>query len=316
MARKVRNTYPRGEDISGEISQEQENKVALYARKSKADSESMEAQVHMLREYVRTKTSYQIYHIYIDDGYTGIDFQRPAFKQMIEDMKTRKFQFILVKDSSRIGRNHLEVGRYMEEIFPKNHVKLLAINEQCSNGDTGYLVKSFLNIIHEQYSRDLSRKLSSAFHVRQMDGKYIGTFAPYGYRKDPANRGRLVIDEEAAPVIQELFLLRNQGEKNDTIVELFNKRGILSPMAYRYEKGIVHNGKYKDALWKTSTIDGIYRNPVYYGHMVQGKTRQSLVEGQVRHKKAKGAWITVRGTHPALVAYEENSTISSDFKSR
>lgn len=310
MARKARNTYPVKVDICKEASTSP-YMAALYARKSKADEESMEAQVHILENYVRTKTNYQIYQIYTDNGYSGVDFQRPAFMQMIEDMKNQKFQIILVKDSSRIGRNYLEVGIYIEEMFPKYHIQVIAINEQYEKNQMTSYLQPFINIMNEQYSKDLSRKLSSAFRMRQVSGNYIGSFAPYGYYKDSKNRGKLLIDEEVAPIVQELFRRKNKGEKNVAIVESFNKRGIPSPMAYRYEKGYVHISRYKDILWKCSTIDTIYQNPVYYGHMIQSRTRQSLAEGERRHRTKKGEWVVVKGTHPALVNHEENSPIST-----
>lgn len=304
MARKARNILTE-ELVYEESEQEPKHYTAIYARKSLDDKESLDIQIRMLREYVDESEDLILYQVFSDNGFSGVNFERPAFLRMIEEMKLGKFKTIVVKDGSRLGRNYLEAGAYMENIFPQYDIRFISVNDrydssraECRQDGISLPLK---NIMNEQYSKDLSRKLSPAFRIRQMEGKFIGGFTTYGYLKDKKDRNKLVVDMDAAPIVHRIFQSKAEGMSDGAIARELNVEGILSPFAYRYAKGLVKAEKYRDMPWKRGTISQIISNPIYLGNMVQGRTRQSLSMHEEKHRTPENEWIVVEGTHEAII---------------
>ena len=319
MARKSRII----DEIEPVLDQSTVNKktyAAVYTRKSLEDDSSLEIQVAMLTDYVREAEDLTLYKVYSDNGFTGINFDRPAFKQMIEDMEAKKFSTIVVKDGSRLGRNYLEAGAYMETVFPAHGIRFISVNDHYDSADIrskrdGISIP-LKNIMNEQYSKDLSRKLTSAFRTKQMAGDFIGAHAPYGYKKDEKNCNKLIIDPETAPIVQRIFKRKMEGYSDGAIAKELNEEGILSPFAYRYSKGLVKAPKYKDMGWKKGTIPQLLANGMYQGHMMQGRHRQSLSRHETEHKTPENEWIVVKDTHEVIVSEEEFNTVQEIMKVR
>ena len=198
---KKRYRYTSGED---------ENKnwtAALYVRLSvedgdKGESNSVINQKQLLSDYISENNDFNFYDYYVDDGYSGTDFDRPAFKRLLDDMKNKKFNTIIVKDLSRLGRNYIEVGNYIEQIFPLFNIRFIAINDNIdSYGDptsVNNVIVPFKNLINDEYCRDISNKIRSVLTMKKRRGEYVAAFTPYGYIKDPKDNHHLIIDEEAA----------------------------------------------------------------------------------------------------------------------
>ncbi|RDY32009.1 recombinase family protein [Lachnotalea glycerini] len=304
MARHVRNVLL-DEELDDKQVRDTKAIAAIYARKSVDDKDSLEMQIEMLKEYVYESEDLVLYNIYSDNGFTGTNFDRPAFVKMIDEMKLGKFNTIVVKDGSRLGRNYLEAGLYMESTFPMYNVRFISVNDHYDSEDIGCekdgISVPLKNIMNEQYSKDLSRKLSSAFRVRQMEGKFIGGLTTYGYLKYEKDRNKLVIDEDVAPIIRMIFQSKLEGMSDGAIANELNDKEVLSPFAYRYSMGLVKAEKYKNIPWRRGTIVQMLTNPIYVGHMVQGRNRQSLSMHEKKHRTPENEWIVIENTHDAIV---------------
>jgi len=294
--------------------------TAIYARKSIEDDSSLEIQIAMLNDYINTQDDFVLYKVYSDNGFTGTNFDRPGFKQMIEDMEAGKFTAVIVKDGSRLGRNYLEAGVYMENVFPAYNIRFISVNDHYDSEDLkckrDTISIPLKNMMNEQYSKDLSRKLTSAFRAKQHAGEYIGAYAPYGYSKDTGNCNNLVVDEETASVVKRLFQMKKDGVSDCEIAKILNNESVLSPYAYRYEKGLVKADKFKGMPWKKGSIAQILVNQMYLGNMVQGRSKQSLSNREVQHKRPENEWIIVENTHEALVSKETFDEVQCIIKLR
>lgn len=324
MARKARN-HPIPRDNMQENGANEPKKkikearflVALYIRLSKEDSgkknqNTVENQIALLEDYVKDKPDMEIYDIYIDNGFSGTNFQRPAFHKMMEDVGKNVINCIVVKDLSRFGRSYLEIGDYLEKIFPFLNIRFISVTDNFDtfalaargNGVSQGIEIPLKNIINEVYAKDISRKVGSALENKKKRGLCHGGMAPYGYAKSKTEKGKYEVDEEAAKVVRYIFELRAQGYGYSSIVKLLNEKGIKSPSAYRFEKGIVKNEQMKDVLWKIYAIEDMLRDEVYLGSMVRGKTHSALYKGEKRHHVPREDWIVVPGTHEAIVSKE------------
>lgn len=325
MARKARNhPVPRNMTVSTKaesqtsVSADRFN-AALYIRLSKEDGgkdnqNTVENQRALLEEFVTEQQDVRIYNIYEDNGFSGTNFARPAFQRMMEDVKAGKVNCIIVKDLSRFGRSYLEVGNYIEKIFPFLKVRFISVTDRfdtyvLSETDSGTIVPNGIdiplkNIINEIYAKDISKKVGTALDIRKREGKYGGGVAPYGYKKSATVQGKYEVDEEAAEVVRYIFRLRKEGKGYCTIVKILNEKGIKSPSAYRFEKGIVKDARIKDVIWKTYAIMDMLCDEVYLGNMVRGKTRSAMHKGEKRHRVPKSEWIVVPGTHEPIIDRE------------
>lgn len=319
MARTVRKIpVPRGKECFA-IGEQSADTVAaryrtgLYLRLSREDggrenSHTVENQKALLLQYVAGQEDMELAETYIDNGYSGTNFERPAFRKMLEDIKAGKINCVVVKDLSRLGRSYLESGRYIETVFPLFHTRFVAVNDGfdslSADRDENGVAVPLKNIINEIYARDISKKVSVSLELQKNAGRHGGGFAPYGYRKSTTQKGRYEVDGEAAQVVGRIFEMRAQGLGYSAIARRLNEEGIKSPSAYRYEKGVADNEKLRDAPWKRDVIRSMVRDEVYLGSMVRGKTRSAFYRGEKRHAVPKEQWVTVRGTHEPLVTEE------------
>ena len=318
MARTKRKTNPLVQEVESSAPARKAYKTAAYVRLSVEDSgkpgaDTIEGQKALLTSFIESKSDMELVSLFCDNGRTGTDFDRPQFEKMMDEVRRGRIDCIVVKDLSRFGRNYKETGNYLERIFPFLGVRFIAVNDNfdtltAERTQDGYIVP-LKNLINEVYSKDISKKSASALHVKQQNGEFIGAWAPYGYSKDPDNKHHLVINEETAPVVQQIFRLRCEGISVVQIGRRLNDAGILSPSAYLYETGEVKTEKYKGVLWHTQIIKSILAHPVYIGHMVQGRKRQSFYEGKRQTYVDEADWIIVRNTHEPIIDEETFETV-------
>ena len=287
--------------------------VAVYLRLSredgdKSESDSIANQRLLIENYLSDKPSLQFFREYVDDGYTGSNFERPGFIKMMEDIKRQKVNCIIVKDLSRFGRNYIEVGRYIEKKFPAMGIRFIAINDQYDNakesGDAEQIIVPFKNLINDAYCRDISIKVRSQLDVKRKNGKFIGSFAAYGYLKDPKDKNHLIVDEYAAEIVQLIFNLKLDGFSALAIAEELNKMGFLPPMEYKRMLGYNYNSGFRTSTtpsWGAKSVIRILENELYTGVMVQGKNQK--INYKVKQSRAVSSeqWIRVQDTHEAII---------------
>ncbi|GHU87726.1 resolvase [Clostridia bacterium] len=309
MARKSRKTG--AEQAAPETSEVTYN-TALYVRLSvldsgKKDGESIINQQDMLERYVSERPEFTLKAVYVDNGETGVDFLRPAWNDLMSECKAGRINAIVLKDLSRLGRNYIETGEYLEKILPLLGVRLIAVNDQYDNlhlTNNERLMSNLKNLVNDIYAKDISLKSSAALAIKQKNGEFIGDYAAYGYLKDPADKHRLVVDPETAPIVRQIFQWKVEGVGTSQICRRLNDAGILSPLRYRLEKGIVKSEKYRTNVWQVHTIQIILKNPVYLGHIAQGKHVGALCEGKGRSRAKADDWIIVPNMHEPIVTQE------------
>lgn len=289
-------------------------KTALYARLSvedngKEDGESLENQIDLLKAFVKGKKEFEDWKLYTDNGVTGTVFNRPAFNEMIEDMKAGKIQCIIVKDLSRLGRNYLEAGSYIEQIFPFYHLRFISVldgydsfAEDATDIETMMPVK---NLMNDFYAKDISRKVCSTFRAQQNKGMYIGSFAPLGYKKDPDDMYHLVIDPETADLVKSIFSWKLQGKSLGKIVRMLNDSGVPTRFRRLYEDGLVQSTRYKNSLWTRKNVKALLTNEVYIGCIVSGKEVSYLAEGYHKKKNDPERWIRHKNMHEPIISEKE-----------
>ncbi len=304
-----------------------EYKVAIYCRLSKEDgmnteSASIATQKSILTDYVKQK-GWQLVKTYVDDGYSGTNFDRPDFQNMIKDIENGLINCVITKDLSRLGRNYLDCGLYLEVFFPENNVRYIAVNEGVDTLDKSAMdITPFRNILNEMYSADVSVKVKSAYRARFQQGKFMGTSAPYGYVKDPADRNHLLIDEKVAHVVREIFDLALAGDGIAKIRHYINKQHILRPAAYAvtkgdtgYERYFVNNEENR-YIWSENSIRSILRSPVYAGNLVGYKRIAPNMKSKKRPSKLPEEWEVIPNTHEGIVTQEEFDIVQRMVTSR
>ena len=285
--------------------------TGIYVRLSvednnrKEDSDSIEMQKYMLQKYVNEQPDLRVYSLYCDNGRTGTNFDRPEFERLMDDVRAGKVDCIVVKDLSRLGRNYIETGHYMEKIFPFLGVRFIAVNDDYDSltGQNGNdLIVSLKNLINDIYAKDISKKSGSALAVKQRNGEFIGAYPPYGYLKDKDDNHRLVPDPGAAHIAHQIFLWKAEGLGNNIIARRLNEMGAPSPAKYRYLSGILKKEPTgSGALWQGQSIKLITSNLMYAGHMAQGKSKKSLYDGQPITMIPHSDWVVVRDTHEPII---------------
>lgn len=258
--------------------------------------------------YIDTQPDMQFCGLYCDNGRTGTNFQRPEFDRLMDDVRAGKIDCIIVKDLSRFGRNYKETGNYLERIFPYLDVRFVAVNDSfdtvSSSQNKDYIVP-LTNILNETYSRDISRKVSTAIMIMELQGNFHGPAAPYGYMKSPKNHNKLEVNPETAPIVKSIFKMRLEGMGYRRIACTLNDDGVSAPGAYLYRMGFSQKESYRDALWTTWNIKTILNNEVYLGHLVQGKrTQQSYKQARKDRYAPPEEWRVARNTHEPLVSEE------------
>lgn len=285
--------------------------AGIYVRLSKDDerageSLSIENQKLILTKYV-AEQGWNIVDIYVDDGYSGTSFDRPAVTRLLEDAKAGKINLIIVKDLSRFGRNYIQVGQYIDYIFPTYNIRFIALNDNVdtANKDTTAMdMLPIMNVFNEWHAANTSKKIKAVIEANCKAGKYRTTFAPYGYFKGDDENHLPVVDEPAASVVRRIFQMRSQGISPRHIADTLNNEGIPIASDYLYAKMGKPNPRRTSHLWCAERIRAMLNNPTYLGHLVQMKTTTVSYKNHKNVKKDPSEWIIVENTHEPLVSQE------------
>lgn len=267
-----------------------EYRAAIYLRLSKDDgdlslsggkneSNSIASQRLLIKDFLKQHPDITVYDEYCDDGFTGTNFARPRFQDMISDVKKGIVNCIIVKDLSRFGREYIESGRYIEKIFPSLGVRFIAINDNydnvADNSAANDFILPFKNLINDSYCRDISVKVRSNLDVKRRNGEFVGSRVVYGYRRSSESKNKLVVDETAAAVIKDIFRMKTEGMSAERIADSLNASGVLSPIEYKKANGSKEKyafQKHKKALWSAVAVYRVLSNEIYTGTLLQGKT--------------------------------------------
>lgn len=295
-------------------SADKENIAVMYLRLSKEDGEKIESnsisnQREIINSYVK-RNQITMVKEYVDDGYSGANFERPNFKEMIKDAYDKKFDTIIVKDLSRFGRDYIEAGKFIQRIFPENGIRFISVNDNYDSksadmNDT-HLILPIKNFINDSYCRDISNKVKSSQKIKREKGDFISAFAPYGYKKSDENKNKLVVDEQAAPNIKNIFDMKLMGYSSKAIADELNHLGVLTPRKYKESQGLKCNGfqNIKGGNWSAKAVNRIIENEVYIGNTLQGKSITLNYKNKKQIEKEKEEWIRVEDTHEAIISKE------------
>lgn len=286
---------------------------ASYVRLSQDDGDKEESnsilnQKSLIRDFMHKHPEYTLVREYADDGYSGVNFDRPAFQEMMDDVKAGRINCIIVKDLSRFGRNYIETGKYLEQVFPFLGVRFIAINDNVDTGrsqtDAEQFVLPFKNLFNDSYCKDISTKVRSQLAIKRKNGDFVGSFACYGYMKDPADHNRLIIDPEAAEIVRSIFTWKIQGLSAERIADKLNSQGVACPMEYKRGQGLKVSTNFRTndrAKWSPVTVLRILKNEVYVGVTTQGKVTTPSYKIKRLVEKPESEWDRVEGTHEAII---------------
>lgn len=295
-------------------SADKENIAVMYLRLSKEDGEKIESnsisnQREIINSYVK-RNQITMVKEYVDDGYSGANFERPNFKEMIKDAYDKKFDTIIVKDLSRFGRDYIEAGKFIQRIFPENGIRFISVNDNYDSksadmNDT-HLILPIKNFINDSYCRDISNKVKSSQKIKREKGDFISAFAPYGYKKSDENKNKLVVDEQAVPNIKNIFDMKLMGYSSKAIADELNHLGVLTPRKYKESQGFKCNGfqNIKGGNWSAKAVNRIIENEVYIGNTLQGKSITLNYKNKKQIEKEKEEWIRVEDTHESIISKE------------
>lgn len=286
--------------------------VGIYCRLSKDDEQNGESvsigtQRSILTEYCQ-QHGYSIYKVYIDDGYSGLNFNRPGFKELLADVERGAVNMVITKDLSRLGRDYIMTGYYSEIFFQTKGVRYIALADDVDSIKGTNEIAPFKNILNEMYARDVSKKVKNAKRQRAKQGLFIGSQAPYGYQKDPNNKNQLIIDPEPAEVVSQIFSLALDGLGSIAIASELEKRKIPTPAVYKYQHGdqrfarysSVQNGDYYS--WRSATISQILTNRVYTGELISLKTETQNCKTKQRSVVPEDQRIVTPNAHDAIIS--------------
>jgi len=282
--------------------------VALYLRLSKddggdAESNSISNQREILNRYAVEK-GFIVKNEYVDDGYSGTNFERPSLKKMVEDIEAGSIGVLLIKDLSRLGRNNALIAFYTEIFLPDHDVRLIALGDSIDTGQGDNEIMAFKSLINEYYARDISRKIRAVKQNQALKGEFGGAHAPYGYVKSPDDKHKLIPDPESAAVVRRMFGLADNGHGTQQIARIVSDDRILIPTMYKYNMLGYKSNQFDENYpydWRTSTVRRILENRVYIGDMVSHKCGNKSFKNQKLISHPESEWITVEGTHEALV---------------
>jgi DNA invertase Pin-like site-specific DNA recombinase len=308
--------------------------VAIYLRLSrddedmdggKVESNSISSQRDLIRTYIRKQPDMEIFDIYVDDGWSGANFDRPAFKRMMEDIEAGAVDCVIVKDLSRFGRDYIEAGRLIQKTFPAFSVRFIAINDNFDSLTADFnetsLVVPVKNFVNDSYCRDISNKVRSQQKVRREKGEYIGPLPIYGYQKDPDDHNHLVVDDYAASNVRKIFAWKLDGYSNQAIATKLEKMGVLSPLEYKRVRGYKCSTNFVKkvrAEWSPVAVKRILQNEMYIGTMVQGRYEKVNYKVKKVVEKPEAEWVKVENTHEAIIDKEDFAIVQRllqyDFK--
>ncbi len=286
----------------------------IYVRLSREDGDKIESdsivnQKEFIKNFLKNKPEFKLHQIRVDDGYTGVNFQRPSFIKMLDDIKAGKVNCVVVKDLSRFGRNYIEAGKYITNIFPFLNVRFIAINDNFDTADiqknnSQLIYVHFKNLMNDAYCNDISVKTRSSLDIKCRNGNFLSAYAPYGYLKSPDNKNKLIIDESVKETVSDIFNWKLAGMSALRIAERLNSLGIASPMEHKREIGIDYKSAQKThftALWSAKAVTRILRNKVYIGVLEQHKTTTPNYKIKVRTEKPKDEWIVTENSHEPII---------------
>lgn len=296
--------------------------VAAYLRLSrddgdidgsiKAESNSISSQRELIHSYVKEHKDMELFDIYVDDGYSGVTFERPEFMRMMEDIRSGKVNCVIVKDLSRLGRDYIEAGRLIQKTFPAFHVRFIAVTDNFDSYTADFNTRSLIlpvkNFMNDSYCRDISMKVKSHQKTKREQGKFIGAFAVYGYQKSREDKNKLCPDSYAAEVVRKIFAWKQEGMSTLAIAQRLNGLGILSPMEYKKSLGERFSTGFRTnitAKWSAVAVKRILTNEIYTGVMVQGKHEKVNYKVNKTVIKPKEEWVRVEGTHKAIISSED-----------
>lgn len=291
--------------------------VALYARLSIEDngdnSDSITTQLEIMEKYIATHPELKQADIYVDNGFTGTNFDRPNFQRMMNDIQQGRINCVITKDLSRLGRNYIETSELIEKIFPFLNVRYISINNQfdTANFSANMLSMALENILNDMYAKDISKKVYSALDHKMKQGQYIGNYAPYGYLKDPQDKNHLIPDPNTRDIVKMIYELRASGMSYMGINKRLNELCIPSPSQLKADSKIKtnFNQKNRKILWNKHMITIILQNPVYCGHMLQRKNGQCLYKAVPYHNTDTSEQIMVYHTHAPIISEELFKTV-------
>ena len=302
--------------FSNENTTNQTYLCASYSRLSQDDGDKEESnsivnQKALIRDFMSEYPELQLVEEYADDGFSGVNFERPDFKRMMQDVKSQRINCIIVKDLSRFGRNYIETGKYLEQVFPFLGVRFIAINDGIdtsrAQSDAEQFVLPFKNLFNDSYCKDISTKVRSQLAIKRKNGDFVGSFASYGYVKDPGNHNQLIIDPEAAEVVRSIFTWKIQGLSAERISDKLNSLGVLCPMEYKRLHGMKVSTNFRTndkAKWSPVSVLRILKNELYVGVTTQGKTTTPSYKIKRLVEKPESEWDRVEGTHEAIISQD------------
>lgn len=297
---------------------EKKYKAILYMRVSYTDdrtseSESLANQRRLMEDFLKGYPEIEVVSEKLDDGYTGLLFDRPAFKEMMQDVMDEKVNCIIVKDLSRLGREYIETGNYLRNIFPSYGVRFIAITDSIDTAKdedlSGKLDVTLKTIMNDAYSRDISKKTRTALMTKRKNGDYIGACAIYGYVKSEENKNQLAVDSYTAEIVRDIFKMKTEGISAAKIADNLNSLGILSPLAYKKDRGLPHpKGGFADrdnVGWSATTIIRILKDETYTGSLIQGKQCTFSYKLKELKDKPQEEWIVTPNAHEAIIRKQD-----------
>lgn len=295
--------------------------TALYCRLSRdddlvGDSNSIVHQKEILESYAKSHAFLNPV-FYVDDGYSGTNFNRPAFQRMLGDIESGKVKTVIVKDMSRFGRNYIMVGYYTEILFEQKGIRFIAVNDMVDSKQEGDEFTPFRNIINEWYAKDTSKKVKAVLRAKGMSGKHVSPVPPYGYKKDERDKTKWVIDEEAALVVREIYRLYLEGAGTKEIADILTARGIETPIIYFKRRGMPVRSKSEvPDVWSMVTVAGILKQEAYTGCTVNFKTRKKSYKTKYQERLPRENWVIFENTQEAIIDRETFSIVHKMLESR
>lgn len=322
MARKSRRIMEIAPEIPSVV--EMVFLTAVYTRLSIEDTRdgeggSLEDQICLGKKFVSEKPYLKLIKVYSDNGQTGTNFDRPDFELLMEDVRKGLINCIVVKDLSRFARNYIEADTYIEKVFPYLGVRFISIGDNfdsfdpCDNGEG--LVIALKNLMNDIYARDISQKCKIALKNKMNKGEFLGSFAPFGYAKSPENKNQLVIDEEAAAIVRDMFRWKLDGCSVSGIAKKLNELGVPAPSVYCRQKFPCKSKKpQRDIGWHDSVVKKMLCNAVYLGHMVNGMSRTRPELGYATERLSREQWVVVENTHEPIISQQDFDAVAEMFR--
>lgn len=278
------------------------------------ESNSIANQRKMIEDYVAKNEDIILVDEAIDDGYTGTNYNRPGFEKVLELIESGKVNCVIVKDLSRMGREYIETGKYIEMTFPEKNVRFIAINDDVDSENRSYgdeLMIPFKNLMNENYCRELSIKLRKQFKIQRDNGEFIQSFAPYGYKRDPKDKHRIIIDEYPAEIVRGMYSMALQGYSPERIAEYLNEKEVVAPYEYKretsnYVSGFKGAGK---SIWNHNTVRRILKNKIYIGTLIQGRTSTPSFKVKKQKLLSEDEWSIVEDNHEAIIDIQIFNTV-------